>query len=124
MELIFSEIFKALGYLLMAGVVFFAFNIAKDSADKGKQKTVLWKGFLCCCAIALFTSLTLGDATCEEQTDPIRGGCEAYADDGYEPTIEQRVANFAYFLTLLYIPVALGAFRGNDKQLSQTLLDI
>lgn len=118
MELIFEEIFKALGYLLIAGVAFFAFSIARDKASAGKLKTVLWKGFLYCCAIALFTSLTLGDATCEEQTDPIRGGCEAYADDGYEPTTEQRVANFAYFLTLLYIPVVLGAFRGNDKQLS------
>lgn len=36
-----------------------------------------------------------------------------YADDGFEPTTEQRVANFAYFMTLLYIPVVFGAFSGN-----------
>ena len=117
MELIFNEVFKALGYLLVAGVAFSAFSIARDSAGAGKLKMVLWKGLLCCCAIGLFTSLTLGNATCEEQTDPIRGGCEAYVDDGYTPTTEERAANFAYFLTLLYIPVVLGAFRGKDKQL-------
>ena len=111
METIFDEIFKAFGYLFIAGIVYFAWKTASDNADGGKYKTVLWKGFLWCTGIALFVSVTLGDPTCEQQSDPVYGGCEQYADDGYEPTNEQRAAKFAYFMTLLYVPVVIGALK-------------
>ncbi|PKL72685.1 hypothetical protein CVV26_00245 [Candidatus Kuenenbacteria bacterium HGW-Kuenenbacteria-1] len=111
METIFDEIFKALGYLFIAGIVYFAWKTANDNATGGKYKTVLWKGFLWCAGIALFASITLGNPTCEERSDPVYGGCEQYADDGYEPTTEQRAAKFAYFMTLLYIPVVIGALK-------------
>jgi hypothetical protein len=113
MGLVFDEIFKALGYLFIAGVVLFAWKTARDNAKDGKLKEVLWKGFLWCAGIALFASFTLGNPTCEEQSDPVYGGCEQYADDGFEPTTEQRTARFTYFMTLLYIPVVVGAFNGN-----------
>jgi len=80
---------------------------------KPKKKLSLQKRLLWCGGIALFASITLGNPTCEQQADPVYGGCEYYADDGYEPTTEQRAANFAYFMTLLYIPVVFGAFSGN-----------
>ncbi|KKU91387.1 MAG: hypothetical protein UY22_C0043G0008 [Candidatus Amesbacteria bacterium GW2011_GWC1_48_10] len=111
-----DEIFKALGYLLIAGVVSFAWKTARDNTRGGSWKEVLWKGFLWCAGIALFTSFTLGSPSCEERTDPVFGGCEYYADDGYEPTTDQRVANFAYFMTLLYIPVVLGVYYGNKEK--------
>jgi hypothetical protein len=57
----------------------------------------------------------MGNPTCEEGRDPLYGGCERYTDDGYEPTMEQRTANFAYYVTLLYIPVIIGAFNKQDK---------
>lgn len=113
MEQIFNEIFRALGYLLIAGVAFFAWETARDNAVHRKLSQVLWKGFLWCAGIALFASVTLGNPSCIEQSDPVYGGCEQYADDGFKPTIEQRVANFAYFMTLLYVPVVFGAFKGN-----------
>lgn len=113
MELVFEKIFKALGYLFIAGIIFFAWSTARDNAKDGKLKWVLWKGLLWCMGIALFASFTLGNPTCEERSDPVYGGCERYADDGFEPTTEQRVAQFAYVMTLLYIPVAFGAFNGN-----------
>ncbi|OGZ31545.1 MAG: hypothetical protein A3H02_02450 [Candidatus Niyogibacteria bacterium RIFCSPLOWO2_12_FULL_41_13] len=111
MEIIFDKIFRALGYLFIAGIVYFAWKTASDNAEGGKYKTVLWKGFLLCAGIALFASFTLGNPTCEEQSDPVYGGCEQYADDGFEPTIKQRVAHFAYYMTLLYIPVVIGALK-------------
>jgi hypothetical protein len=117
MEAIFNEILRALGYLLIAGVALIAYNMARDNAKGGKLKMVLWKGLLWCGGIAFFASITLGNPTCEQQSDPVYGGCEQYADDGYEPTTEQRAASFAYFLTLLYIPVVFGAFKGKDEQL-------
>ena len=111
METIFDEIFKALGYLFIASIVYFAWKTANDNAEGDKYKTVLWKGFLWCAGIALFASITLGNPTCEERSDPVYGGCEQYADDGYKPPTEQRVAKFAHFMTLLYIPVVIGALK-------------
>lgn len=110
MEIVLSEIFRALTYLFIAGIVYFAWKTAHDNAERGGYKAVLWKGFLWCAGIALFASFTLGNPTCEQSSDPIYGGCEQYADNGYEPTAEQRVASFAYYMILLYIPVIIGAF--------------
>ena len=112
---IWHEISRAATYLLMAGVVSFAWKLGLDNARGGKYKHVLWKGLLWCGAIALFTSFTLGSATCEVQSDPVYGGCDQYADNGYTPTTEQRVGNFVYFMTLLYVPVAIGAYYGRKK---------
>ncbi|HEV7702292.1 MAG TPA: hypothetical protein VGO63_02530 [Candidatus Paceibacterota bacterium] len=114
--MITHEIFRALGYLLIAAVVLFAYKQGRDNAKGGKLKMVLWKGVLWCGGLALVASIMLGNPTCEQSADPVYGGCEQYADDGYEPTTEQRAANFAYFLTLLYIPVVFGAFKGTKEQ--------
>ncbi len=115
MDTITNEIFRALGYLLIAGVAWYAWKLADDNARGGRLKEVLWKGLLWCGALALFASISLGNATCEVEGDPLYGGCEQYADDGYEPTTEQRTARFVYILALLYIPVAIGAFTGDKK---------
>ncbi len=114
MESILSEVFRALNYLLVAGVVTVTWKLAEDKAQGGKTKKVLWKGFLWCIAIAFFASLTLGKPTCVE-SDPVYGGCDEYAENGYEPTNEQREASFAYFMTLLYVPVVFGANNKKDE---------
>lgn len=115
MELLGSEIFKAVGYLFVAGLVYFAWNTAREETIKSGYKEILFKGLYWCAGIAFFASITLGSPTCEEQTDPVYGGCSQYADDGYEPTTEQRVAKFAYYMTLFYIPVVLGTFKGKKE---------
>lgn len=115
MEIVLNEIFRALGYLLVAGILSVVWRQAYGNARGGKLKEVLWKGFLWCGGIALLFSVMLGDSTCEIQADPVYGGCEQYADDGYEPTTEQRVASLAYFLVLLYVPVVAGALSGDKK---------
>lgn len=118
MSLVFDEIAKAVGYLLIAGIVAFVWKTARDSACEVGTKKTLWKGFLWCAGIALFASITLGNPTCEEVSDPVRGGCDSYADDGWEPTTEQRLANFAYFMTLLYVPVVIGAYQSKNGEKS------
>lgn len=119
MDVIFDEIFRAFGYLLIAGVVYFAGKTASDNSKDGKYKTVLWKGFLWCAGVAVFASITLGNPSCESyNSDPLYGGCEYYADDGYKPTAEQRIGSFAYFMTLFYIPVVIGALNNKNKQKS------
>jgi len=113
LDTISSEVFKALGYLLISGVVAFAWKQGHDNVKELELKKVLWKGLLWCGGIALFASIMLGSPSCEVQGDPVYGGCEQYADNGFEPTAERRASRFAYFITLLYIPVVIGAFNGN-----------
>ncbi len=111
MEQIADQFFRALGYLFIAGVVSVIFKFAHNNASGGKFKQVLWKGFLVCTVISLFFSLTLGRPSCEEEwLDPVFEHCTYYTDDGFEPTIEERVGAFVFFLTFLYIPVIFGAF--------------
>jgi hypothetical protein len=117
-EVIFNEILKALGYLLIAGVALFAWKTAHDNARGGKLKIILWKGFLWCAGIALFANLMMGAPSCEEQSDPVYGGCDQYTDNGYEPTTQQRAGRFAYLMTLLYLPVIIGAFDGNKEKIN------
>jgi hypothetical protein len=65
MEAVVDGIFKALGYLLIAGIALFAWKRADDAAESGKVKMVLGKGLLWCAGIALFASITLGHQSCE-----------------------------------------------------------
>ena len=108
--MIFDEISRAFGYLMIAGIIIVAHNIARDNTKNGELKINLWKGFLWCGVLALFASITLGSSTCEDIYN-----CEEYTGNSYEPTNEQRIANFAYFITLLYIPTIIGTFTGNKK---------
>ena len=105
METISTEIFKALGYLFAAVILYSVWKMARENTRGGNFKMVLWKGFLWCTGIALFASFSLGNPTCDIQSDPLYGGCDEYADNSFEPTTEQRTAQFAYWLTLLYLPV-------------------
>jgi hypothetical protein len=114
--MISERIFDALYYLFLAGIISIVFRIARNKAiEIGLKKTIL-NGLLWCIGIALFSSITLGNPSCEYKSDPVYGGCEEYADDGYEPTNEEKVANFAYFIVLLYTPVVLGALNAEKKR--------
>jgi len=107
--MIINEIFRALGYLFISVFIFSAWKMARDHSQGGKHISVLWKGFLWCAAVALFASMTVGEPTCIDSEQDVRGtNCFEYADDGYEPTTEQRAASFAYFMTLFFIPVIVG----------------
>lgn len=125
MDIIFDEIFRALGYLFIAGVAGAAWKIAYDQAKETGFKKVLWKSLLWCGGIALFASITLGSSTCTSYSPgPFGGDCD-YRTGGYEVTTEEQVANFAYFMTFLYIPAAFGALSApkrknkGDKHLSE-----
>lgn len=116
MEIVFDEIFKALGYLFIAGIVYFAWKTAYDAAKKEGLKQALWKGFLWCGGLALLAVIFLGRPTCEDSSDPVFGGCDSYADNGYEPTVNERFAKLAYFITLFYVPVVLGSYKGDKER--------
>lgn len=120
MELIYNEISRAFGYLFIAGLLYIAWKLAYDNSKGKKFWITLLKGFLWCIGIAIFTSITLGNPACEERSDPVYGGCERYADNGFEPTTTQRIANFIYYMVLLFPPVVLGIYAGskNNKEIN------
>jgi hypothetical protein len=113
MDVIFSEIFRAVGYLFIAGGVITAWKLSRDYARKHNLKAALWKGFLCCVGIAFFSAITLGDPTCVGG-DPLYGGCDSY-EGGYDPTQMEQYGSFAYMFTLLYVPAVIGALNGGGK---------
>lgn len=122
MESVGNEIFRAGGYLIISGIIYFAWNTAREETIKGSFKEILFKGLCWCAGIAFFASITLGNPTCEEQVDPVYGGCSQYADNGFEPTTEQRTASFAYYMTLFFIPVVIGTFKGKkEKEIAEYL---
>jgi len=111
METIFGGILKAIGYILISGIIFQSWATGAEKASGGNHKTAIWKGFLWCIAIALFFTITLGNPSCAYQSDSMYGGCEEYADNGFEPTPEERYANFLFYLTFLYVPYAIGVYK-------------
>lgn len=116
MELITQDVVKALGLLVGAYLIYYIWHFAREAAESSSAKTVAWKGFLFCAGAALFASLSLGDPTCLSSEQDLRGGdCYEYADDSYDPTSEQRAATFAYWLTVLYVPVIFGAYATSNK---------
>ena len=102
-----NEIARAVQHLLIAGIAFLAYRTARDA--KMSTWPTVWRGLLWCSGLAAFAAITLGQPSCDEQGDPIHGGCEAYADDGFDPTVDQRIGRFLYLFTLLSVPVLIGA---------------
>jgi hypothetical protein len=112
MDIIISEIFKALGYLFISIIVFCIYEIARKNASNGRHTDVLWKGFLICLGISLFAGFTLGNPSCIDNEYDVRGySCQEYADNSFEPTNKERASQLAYYMTLLYLPVLIGALQ-------------
>lgn len=115
MELVLNEVFKAASYLLVSGIVYLAWKTTYDSTVKNGPIKSLMQGLLIVIVLAFIGSSSLGEPTCIDSEQDNRGStCYEYADDGFDPTTEQRLATFAYYVTLLYVPVILGAFQGKD----------
>ena len=106
------EIFKVARDLIVAGFVVMAYRIARDAKTSGWGTA--WRGLLWCAGIALVAAASMGQPSCEEQDDPLGGTCQVYADDGYDPSVDQRAGRFLYLFWLLYIPVLI-ACAGERK---------
>lgn len=117
MELVIHDVLRALGLLIGAYLIYYLWHFAREAAESNSPKTVAWKGFLFCAGIALFAGFSLGNPTCLSSEQDLRGSeCYEYADDGHDPTSEQRAATFAYWLTILYVPVIFGAYANRNKR--------
>lgn len=107
-------IFRAIGILFSAGVIYGAYKVSYDGAVKAKK---LWiyaiKGLFVAIVITLFANATLGSHT-ENCDDYLYGSCDTVQD--FEPTSKQYRENFAYWLTLIGTPIIVGAFNGGKKR--------
>lgn len=109
MDLIYSEIGRAAEYLFVSIFIYAAYDIALKSSETNKK--VLFNGLLICAGIALVGGLSLGDPSCVEYEYGKQGHCYEYAEDGYEPTSNQIMANFAYLFTLLFVPTVFAVAK-------------
>jgi hypothetical protein len=124
-----SEALRALGYIFIAIIVYTSWMLGTSGLNKkntsGNTNTYeltikdciirLGKGILIIFVIAYIASyVSLGNSTdCSDETDPITGSCTTSVD--YQPTSEQRYANFAYYITLLGLPYLAGGINKLSK---------
>ena len=117
-NLIVENISKALQYLFASYVILKIYNHTKDKAETLGLNSVLAQGFLWCAGIAIIFAVSLGSPSCVDFEQDNRGGaCLEYADDGYTPSSQARYAEFAFYLTIFYIPVIIGARKGNQNKM-------
>lgn len=113
-ESISSGLFKTVTSLFVVGFVWVAFDIGKKIGEESGIKRGL---FSVVSGTVLFAGLaagTLGQASCDEVGDPLRGGCEEYADDGFTPTTDQFFDRLFYILFLAGVSSGYGLKRGAD----------
>lgn len=109
-----SEFFKAIGYLFFAGIINHIYHMGLDSKKSWKQ--LLWSGLgFCVVTAGILTALT-GRPTClSRDQDGISSSCEEYADDGFEPTNEQYLSKFVFYMMIGYTPVILAANKKREE---------
>lgn len=105
---------KAIGYLVIAGIAYFAYQAGKDNAGKTKN---IWlfciKGLAIIAGIALFANSLLGTHSENCDDDPIYGRCDTVQD--YEPSPKDYSENFIYYIIFLGIPFLIGTYNGYKK---------
>lgn len=116
MEIIFGKIFSALGTLLLMYILFYVWRTSKEHTQKHGDFSTLWKGLGICLALAFFMTSVLGNPSClGGDQDQFGSHCSEYADDGFVPSTEERVAVFLYYLILFYIPVLVGIYSADEE---------
>jgi hypothetical protein len=108
MDAIFASLGDVFRDLFLAFVAIQAYKMTRDFGEKVGRFAALTQAAAWIAGLAFFAAFMMGSASCEEAGDPMHGGCEQYADDSYEPTIEERASRFLYVLLLLGLPASFG----------------
>jgi hypothetical protein len=114
-EIYSEQIWDAVRSLALTAVAVFVFKTARDAAKGMGRWSAGWRSVAWCCGIAAFAAFSLGEPSCEEQGDPLRGGCEVVADDGFEPSIDERLALFVFWALILTTPALFGVADGASQ---------
>jgi hypothetical protein len=110
MSEVYSETFYDVARtLFLAFLALQAYNLTRDYGEKAGRFSALRQAAAWIAGIALFAAVTTGSPSCEE-SDPI-SGCYQDADDGFEPSMDQRGAKFLFWALLLGVPAAFGLMQ-------------
>lgn len=107
-----AELFQVARDLAIAGLIYLAYSNARNAVERAGRIAILFRGLGWVLGIAAFASFSVGRPSCED-SDPLYGGCEQYADDGYEASGDQRFAVFIYWALVFGVPVVMGVMAGN-----------
>lgn len=113
-EIVADQLWDAARTLILSAIIYFAYKTAKEAGENNGRWIALRNGTLWCIGIAFFAAATMGSPSCEQTDDPIRGGCSEYADDGFDPTSDQRLARFLFWFVLLTAPVVVGVLESRQ----------
>jgi hypothetical protein len=112
----FEAITLAVKYLGVAVVLLVIAYFASDFVRQTSSKKVLLVGLSICLVFALIRAYHYGSPTCIETDDYMRGACLEYADDSFVPTVGERVAEFIFYVTLLYPAVIAGVVWRKSRE--------
>lgn len=121
-----TEIFKALGYLFIAFIVYIVYKMGvrglgkthtnffgqtettyNDNETRRQVITRLFQGLGAIVLIALAAAyMFLGTSSDCSDADPLYGGCTTTVER--EPSSQERVSTLAYYVTLLGVPFLTG----------------
>lgn len=107
MSYVYEQLGEVARILVLSALVGFAYTKAKEAGEADGRWSALKKGVIWCVGVALFAAIMLGSPSCEDAGDGLHG-CEQYADDGYDPSLEQRAGRFVFWVVLLVAPVVFG----------------
>jgi hypothetical protein len=126
---------KALGYLVISGVVFLSYYFGTNEWRRNKYNNEtnnelgnealkkywirILEGLAVIAAIAFIGASMLGTSSDCSDADPVYGGCTTLQE--FIPTVGQRYETFFYILFLLGIPFSVGAYNEAKKVKSEEL---
>lgn len=93
-----------------------SFKIAKSLGIEKGRSSAIRQSTAIILGIAAIAAIMMGEASCEDVDDPVRGGCSQYADDGYDATPEDRLSRFFYIVILLGVPAGFGIGESPQKR--------
>lgn len=116
-EIYSDQFYSVTRDLLVAAVAYTVYKLARDSADTRGRWGALWRGSGWAMGLALLAAVLMGQPSCALDGDPLRGGCEELAGEGYIPSMDRRAARFLYFALLLGVPVVAGVMNARQNAL-------
>lgn len=109
--------------LLIAGAMAVAYGIAKQASQRAGAIATLWKAAICCGILAFMAAApkTIAANSCNGLAHPIHSGCFAQSNistirSGGDVSGDLNIGELAYFLLILFVPAASGAFDGGKRR--------
>lgn len=103
---IIKGFFRSFPYLFGSGIVCVIAATAREYAKKEGYISTLVTGFFLCALFAFSISDKMGDPPCLEWEG---NTCVEYDGEGYTPTKNEKIEEFAFFMALFFTPVFIGA---------------